>query len=142
MNLVPDGLSQLQHCSAGRRRQIEVLVLSRRMFDTQPDALRQIAAIGVVTNLASAAEYMQRLLPLEHLLHQVWHNVGHRQLNVAAHDIAIVQRALLANSHAVKWPGYREWQLILLPGPLREIFGGQLLEAVGRTRWRATSLHP
>ena len=47
------------------------------------DAPGEVAAVGVVPHLVAVAEDVQRVLALEHLLHQVGDDVAHRQLHVA-----------------------------------------------------------
>ena len=46
----------------------------------------QVAAVRVVPDLLAVAEDVQRVLTLDHLLHEVGHDVAHRELDVAALD--------------------------------------------------------
>ena len=53
----------------------------------------EVAAVGVVAHLAAVAQDVQRVLSLEHLLHQVGHDVAHRELHVAAQDLRVAESA-------------------------------------------------
>ena len=53
------------------------------------DARGQVAAVGVVPDLVAGAEDVQRVLALEDLLHEVGHDVAHRQLHVAGQDLDV-----------------------------------------------------
>ena len=83
---------------------------------------------------------MQRVLPLQDLLHEVRDNVAHSELDVAAPHVVIAKRAPLADAHAVERPDDREWQGVLLMSPAREEFVGELLKAVCRAGRRAGEL--
>ena len=96
-------------------------------FHRQADAVGQVAAVGVVAHLGPVAEDVQRVLALEHLLDEVGHDVAHRQLDVAAHDLGVAQRPALADADAVERPQDRVRQLVLLPRALAR-----------STRWRAS----
>ncbi len=123
--------------SAGR--EVEVLVERRRVLHRSRDAPGQVAAVGVVPDLVAVAEDVQRVLALEHLLHEVGHDVAHGQLDVAAQDLDVAERPALADADAVERPHDRVRQLVLLPGALGEVLDGELLEAVGRERRRRSS---
>jgi threonine dehydratase len=97
------------------------------------DAYRFLAAHeGVFCEPASAApvaglikygaEEAERILPLQHLLHQVWHDMAEGESDVARHNLAVVPRSLLADPDAVERADDRIRQPVLLPGPLREGF--------------------
>src|SRR5205823_15021588 len=64
MNLVPDGLCQLEDSGRGRRRNVEVLVARGRRLHTEPDAAGEVAAIGIVPDLPAVAEQMHGILAL------------------------------------------------------------------------------
>ncbi len=132
LDLSPDRLGQFavrSWTSAGR--EVEVLVACRLGLDGQADAAGEVAAIGVVADLAAVAQDVQRVLALENLLDEVGNDVAHRQLDVARHDLAVAQRPLLADPDAVERPDDGVGQLVLLPGALGEVLGGELLETVG-----------
>ena len=140
VDLRPDRLGQLEHRRRRRGREVEVLVDRRRRLHREPDPARQVAAVGVVADLRPVAEDVQRVLALEHLQHEVGHDVAQRQLHVAAHDVRVADRPPLADPDAVERPQDRVRQLVLLPGALREVLGRELLEAVGRDRRRRRPL--
>ena len=48
------------------------------------DPAREVAAVGVVPDLVAVAEDVERVLALQHLLHEVGDDVAHRELHVAA----------------------------------------------------------
>ena len=52
------------------------------MLHRRHHANREIAAVGVVPHLLARAENVQRVLALEHLLHEVGHDVAHGELDV------------------------------------------------------------
>ena len=96
----------------------------------------EIAAVGIVPNLVAGTEDVQRVLALEHLLHQVGDDVTHRELDVAGQDLPVAQRAALADAHAVERAHEGEGKLVLIPGGPGEILHRQLLESVRRQRRR------
>ncbi len=133
-DLLPDHLGQLEHRGAGGRRQVEVLVEGVGVVHGHDDAPGQVAAVGVVPHLRAVAEDVERILALEHLLHEVGHHVAHGQLHVAAEHLDVAERPLLADADAVERPQDRVGQLVLVPCGVREVLDRQLLEAVGRQR--------
>src|SRR5208283_5111957 len=116
----------------------EVLVEGRGMLDAGPDSFGQVASVGIVPDLVSGAEDVQRVLSLEHLLSEIGNDVRHGELHIAAIDVVIMQGPLLSDADAVEWPDDGVGELVLFPRALHEVLGGKLLEAVGRTRRRAT----
>ena len=60
--------------------------------------------------------------------------MAHRELDVAAHDVAVAQGAPLADADAVEWPDDRVGEAVLLVGPTGEILDRQLLKPVSRSR--------
>ena len=91
-------------------------------------------------DLRAVAQDVERVLTLEHLLHQVRHHVAHRQLDVAAEDLDVAQGPALADADAVEGPHDRVGQPVLLVGGLGEVLDRQLLEPVGRQRRRDLAL--
>ena len=68
------------------------------------DPAGQIAAVGVVPDLVALAEDVQRVLALEHLLHQVGHHVGHGQPDVAGQHLDLAERPALADQLSAAQP--------------------------------------
>ena len=68
------------------------------------DPAGEVAAVGVVPNLRAVAEDVQRVLALEHLLHDVGNDVAHRELHVAAQHLHIAERPALPHADAVERP--------------------------------------
>src|SRR5260370_15458478 len=67
VDLAPDPVGELDD---GRRLvggQIEILVPCRRALDAQPDAARQVAAVGVMAHLATVTEDVEGILTTHHL---------------------------------------------------------------------------
>src|SRR5271166_3778817 len=110
------------------------------MLDAGPDSFGQVAAVGIVTDLVSGAQDVQRVLPLEHLLSEIGDDVRHSELHIAAIDVVIMQGPLLSDADTVEWPDDGVGELVLFPRAFDEILGGKLLKAVGGTRRRATLL--
>src|ERR1039458_1716090 len=90
MHLAPDGWGQFQNGGASRSGKIEILIDRSRMLQTNFYSLGQIATIGVVANLISRTENVERILALEHLLHQVGDNVRHRKFHIAAVNVMVM----------------------------------------------------
>ncbi len=86
-DLAPDGLGQLEDRRRGRGRQVEVVVDGVLRLHRQPDAVGQVATVGVVADLVALAQDVERVLALEDLDDEVRDDVGQRQLDVAAHDV-------------------------------------------------------
>ena len=101
------------------------------MFDAKPDTPRQIATVGVVAHLVACAKDVEGILALQYFLDEVRNNVGHGQPNIATHNLAITQRSLFADSHAVKRTRDRVRQPILLMGALDKEFCCQFLKSIG-----------
>src|SRR5260370_19806677 len=123
-----------------RGRQVEVLVDGTRRLHGQADASREVTAIRVVTHLAAVAQDVNGVLTLEHLLAQVRHHMAHRELDVAAPDVMVAERAPLADSDAVEWPHDRVGEAVLLVGAAGKELGGELLKSISRSRRRAREL--
>ena len=105
---------------------------------------REVAAVGVAADLVAVAEDVQRVLALQNLLHEVGHDVAHRELDVAAEDVLVAERAPLADADAVERPADRVGQPVLLVGALREVFarrasGSRRCSSAAGTRARAPS---
>ena len=113
---LPNQRGQFAHAGGRRRGDVEIFVQRRRVFHADADAAGQIAAIGVMAHLVALAQDVQRVLTAEDLLHQVGHDVAHRQGDVARGNRLGPQRPLLADAHAVEGPDDRKGQLVLLPG--------------------------
>src|ERR1700722_9264260 len=138
MDLFPDHLRQLQNRGAYRGGKVEVLVQGGRVLNTNANSPRQIATISVVAYLLPVAQDVQRILTLHQFLHQVGNYVGHGQAYIAAHDVAIGQRALLSEANTIEGPHDGVRELVLFEGALNEEFDGEFLKAIGRaTRWAA-----
>ena len=140
VDLPPDQLGQLEHRRRAAVERLKSSLSAVGRLDRQADAPGQVAAVGVVADLAAVAEDVQRVLALEHLLHEVGDDVAHRQLDVAAHDVRVADGPPLADADAVERADDRVGQPVLLPGALGEVLGRELLEAVGRERRRAAAL--
>src|SRR5271166_6654313 len=110
------------------------------MLDACPDSFGQVASVGIVADLVSGTEDVQRILSLEHLLSEIGDDVRHGELHVAAIDVMIMQGPLLSDADAVERPDDGVGELVLFPRTLDEILSRKLLEAVGGTRRRATLL--
>src|SRR5215469_735741 len=110
------------------------------MLDRVSDAAGEIAAIGVMPDLGTVTEDVQRVLPLQNLLDEVRHDVAHGELDIARHDLLIAERAALADADAVERADDRERQLVLVVCRAGEVLDRELLEAVGRQRRRALPL--
>ena len=91
-------------------------------------------------DLCAVAEDVQRILALHDLLHEVGHDVAHRELHVARQHVDVTESAALADPDAVERPDDRVRQLVLIPRGAGEVLDGQLLEAVGRQRRRDLAL--
>mmetsp|Transcript_101723 Transcript_101723/g.270605 ORF Transcript_101723/g.270605 Transcript_101723/m.270605 type:complete len:402 (-) Transcript_101723:3-1208(-) len=136
VDILPDGLRQLQHGVPYGRGDVEVVVASARIRQAPRDAPGQVTRVGVVPLLLAAAEDVQGPLALHDLLDEVRHHVRHGQLHVAAHDLRVRLCALLANADGVERPDDRVGHPVLLPRALGKVLAGKLLEAVGALRWR------
>src|SRR3989442_611327 len=99
-----------------------------------------VVAVRVVPHLASVAEDVERVLAFQHLLDEVRHDVAHSELDVATAHVAVPQRSALPDAHTVEGTQDREGQRVLLMRATREVFGGELLEAICRPRGRAGQL--
>mmetsp|Transcript_54379 Transcript_54379/g.100446 ORF Transcript_54379/g.100446 Transcript_54379/m.100446 type:complete len:279 (-) Transcript_54379:77-913(-) len=121
---------------ADRSGDVEVLVLSSRIHHAHCYTSCQIACICIMSPLLTRAQNVKRILSFQHLLHQVRHNMRHRQLDVAAQDLGIGFGSLLSDAHCVERSNDCVWEPMLLPGSLGKVFAGQLLEAVGAHRRR------
>ena len=55
-----------------------------RVLDADPDTTRQISTIGIMPDLFSVAQKVQRVLTLHQFLDQVGNNVRHGQAYIAA----------------------------------------------------------
>src|SRR5262249_3564457 len=115
-------------------------IASRRMLDAKTNAECQVAAVSVMPNLMTRTEDVQRVLPFEHLLNEIWYNVGHCELYIAAGNLTVSQGTLFPYSHRVERTSDCIGQLILFPGALSEIFRCEFLEAIRRARRRASVL--
>src|SRR5436853_6343635 len=83
---------------------------------------------------------MKRILPFQHFLCDVWHDMGHGELNIATGDIAISQSAFFPDPNTVERPHDRVGQTVLFPSSLREIFGRQFLKTICRSWGRTAAL--
>src|SRR5262249_45122835 len=86
VDLPPDDLGELAHRRRAGGGQVEVLVHRLVGLHGEPDPAGKVAAVGVVAHLGTVAEYVQGVLAFQDLLHEVGHDVTHRQLDVAAAD--------------------------------------------------------
>src|SRR6266705_4639697 len=102
--------------------------------------MRQVPSIRVVANLAAVAKDVERVLPLEHLLHEIGNDVAHGQLDVATQDLAIAQCASLADADTVERAHDRVGKPVLLVRTSREVLGRQLLKAICRSWGRDLQL--
>ena len=96
----------------------------------------QVAAVGVVPDLVAVAEDVQRVLALEHLLHEVGTTWLIASFTLPLEHLDVAEGPALADADAVERPHDRVGQLVLVPGGPGEVLDGQLLEAVGRQRRR------
>src|SRR6266849_6219313 len=119
--------------------QVEVLVDRTRRLHRQPDASREVTAIRVVTHLAAVAQDVNGVLAFEHLLTQVRHHMAHRELDVAAPDVMVAERAPLADADAVERPHDRVGEAVLLVGAAGKELGGELLKSISRSLRRAAT---
>src|SRR6266550_677570 len=140
VGLAPHDLGELAYRRRARSRQVEVFVERLLRLHREPDAVRKVAAVGVVAHLVAVPEYVQRFLAFQNLLHQVGHHVTHGELDVAAPHVMVAQRAALADAHAVEGTQDRERQGVLLVRAPGEVFGRELLKAVRRPGRRARHL--
>ena len=102
------------------------------MLDTNADSARQISAVSVVAHLFTVTQNVERILALDQLLHQIRNHVRHGQANVAAHDVAVRQGALLPDANTIEGSDDSVRELVLLEGPLNKILDGWLsTKAVG-----------
>ena len=83
---------------------------------------------------------LQRVLALQHLLHEVGDDVAHRQLHVAAQHLDVAERARLADADAVERAHDRVRQPVLVARGVGEVLDRELLEAVRRERRRDLAL--
>ena len=84
-----------------------------------------------MANLRPVAQNVQRILSLEHLLHEVGHDVAHRQLHVAAEDVHVAKRPTLADPDAVEGTNDGVREPVLVVGGPGEILDSELLKPVG-----------
>ena len=108
-------LGQFEDRRGRRGREVEVVVDRGRRFHREADAVGEVAAVGVVPDLAPVAEDVQRVLALEDLEHEVRHDVRQRELHVAAHDVGVAQGPAFADADAVERPDDRVREPVLLP---------------------------
>ena len=71
-----------------------------------------------MADLVPLAQDVQRVLPLEDLLHQVGHHVAHGQLDVSGSDLLVARGAFFPDADALKGPDYGIRQFVLLEAPL------------------------
>ncbi len=94
----------------------------------------------IAAHLIAVAENVQWILALERLLNEIRQNVAHRQLDIAAHDVVLAERASFADADAIERANDGVGKLMLLEGAAREIFGRQFLKSVSAQRRRAAQL--
>src|SRR5439155_11470235 len=87
LDLAPDQFGQFENSGRLRGGQVEVVVDRGRVLQRVHDAAGQVAAVRVVAHLRALAQDVQRVLALDDLLHEVGHDVGHRELHVARQDL-------------------------------------------------------
>src|SRR5439155_14286993 len=136
-DFLPDQLGELQHRHRLRGREIEIFVERLGRFDRQADSSSEVAAICVMPHLVAIAQDVQRILTLENSLHEIGHDVTHREANIAGRQSAFDDRVRLANADAVERTHNRERPAVLFPGALREVLRREILKFVCRYRmWK------
>ena len=106
------------------------------MLHAEAQPPRHVATVGIVADLRAVADDVERVLALQHLLHEVRHDVAHGELHVARHGLPIRAGPPLADADAVERPGDRVGKPVLFARALCEVLHGELLEAVGGGRRR------
>src|ERR1700692_434093 len=89
---VPDLLGPGQGGGRLAGGKIEVVVERGGALHRRDDPFGEITRIRVMADLRPTSEDMQRVLPLDDLLHEVGNDVTHRQLDVAAENLHIAER--------------------------------------------------
>src|SRR2546428_143148 len=111
-----------------------------RGFHRHPGQERKVASVGLVASLAAVAKNVQGVLSFQHLLAKIRDHVAHRELDVAAHDVVVAQRAPLADADAVERTHDRVRKVVLLLGAPGKKLRGQLLKAIRGSGRRALEL--
>src|SRR6266542_2991640 len=140
LDLSPDHLGQLGDGRRARRGEVEVLVQRGRVLHRGHNPPGQVTAVRVMPDLRAVAQDVQRVLALEHLLHEVGDHVGHGELHVAGEHLGFAERPALADAHTVERPHDRVRQAVLVERGAGEVLHGELLEAVRRQRRRDAPL--
>ena len=83
-----------------------------------------------MAHLRAAAENVQRVLTLDDLLHEVRDDVTHRQLDVAAEDLDVAERATLTDADAVERTHDGVRQRVLAVRCSSEVLDRELLKSV------------
>ena len=136
LDLAPDDLGKLQNRGGFGSRDVEVLVQCLWVLHASDDALRQVTTVRVVTDLVALAKDVEWILALQDLLHKVWHDVAHRQLDIPGENLNLSECAAFSYTHAVERPDDCVRQLVLIPCGLGEVLNCQFLESIGRQRRR------
>jgi sensor domain CHASE-containing protein len=93
-------------------------------------------------DLGAAPENVQRVLPLHDLLHEVGHDMAHRQLDVATEDLHVSDRPTLTDTDAVEGTDDGVRKGVLAKSGAGEVLDGELLKAVRRPGWWDLELLP